>query len=378
MSSIQQDAVGVQTYHVQIINVYKFRNSGCQELTELALAYSEPTLSNSELRTFDSPHLEFCDSLDVLPTWIMFQMPTTRRNGQLWSCEPCRKSKLRCDHATPVCGRCIRRDRQHLCVYHPSPLTREVIRGKRMRDPSPKEPTQPSISSDDWSQRKVTTSAPGFLGHTSYSDAFRDSDSGLELEGISPSPSGFSMDIERIQRGARALVPLKHLFLYREMLTARNKIWKGWTLAWPITLLILSHTEEMWDSVQRDETDTTKQTLLLSRRLFEKQTQPIDLHSDTTCAEFASSIAGRWETIGLLFTLVGAASNAVLRDPGEKYDELGDAESIKVAAVAAGDLCLQFCQSAGIINDIVCSLLLHHTSLLTIVYGDGGKSSTIE
>lgn len=186
------------------------------------------------------------------------------------------------------------------------------------------------------------------------------------------------MDIERIQRGARALVPLKHIFLYREMLTARNKIWKGWTLAWPITLLILSHTEEMWDSVQRDETDTTKQTLLLSRRLFEKQTQPIDLHSDTTCAEFASSIAGRWETIGLLFTLVGAASNAVLRDPGEKYDELGDAESIKVAAVAAGDLCLQFCQSAGIINDIVCSLLLHHTSLLTIVYGDGGKSSTIE
>jgi chromatin structure-remodeling complex subunit RSC3/30 len=158
------------------------------------------------------------------------------------------------------------------------------------------------------------------------------------------------------------------------MLTARQKVWKGWTLAWPITLLILSHTEEMWDSVQREEADETKRTLLLSRRLFEKQTQPIDLHSETTCTEFVTSIAGRWETIGLLLTLVGAAANAVLRDPDEKYDALGDAESIKVTAMAAGDLCLQFCQSAGIINDIVCSLLLHHTALLTIVYGDGGKS----
>lgn len=314
----------------------------------------------------------------------MSEMPTTRRNGQLWSCEPCRKSKLRCDHATPVCGRCIRRNRQHLCVYHPSPLTRVVIpREKRVRVREPKEPKEPkeatelSISSDDWSQRKVTTFAPGFLGHTSYSDAFRDSDSGLELEGILPAPGAFAVDIERIQRGARALVPLKHLSLYREMLTARHKIWKGWTLAWPITLLILSHTEEMWDSVQREEADESKQMLLLSRRLFEKQTRPIYLDSDTTCKEFVSSIAGRWETIGLLFTLVGVASNAVLREPNETFDALGDAESIKVTAVAAGDLCLQFCQSAGIINDIVCSLLLHHTSLLTIVYGDGGKSSTI-
>jgi chromatin structure-remodeling complex subunit RSC3/30 len=200
----------------------------------------------------------------------------------------------------------------------------------------------------------------------------------LELKDISPSPGAFSVDIEHIQRGARALVPLRHLSLYREMLTARHKVWKGWTLAWPITLLILSHTEEMWDSVQRDEADETKQTLLLSRRLFEKQTQPIDLHPDTTCTEFVSSITGRWETIGLLFTLVGAVSNAILRENDDKYEELGDAESIKVSAVAAGDLCLQFCQSAGIINDIVCSLLLHHTFLLTIVYGDGGKSSAIE
>ncbi|KAJ5287250.1 hypothetical protein N7478_002936 [Penicillium angulare] len=47
-----------------------------------------------------------------------------RRNGQLSSCEPCRRSKLRCDHARPYCSRCVRRNRSQKCYYHPSPSTR--------------------------------------------------------------------------------------------------------------------------------------------------------------------------------------------------------------------------------------------------------------
>ncbi|KAF2807241.1 uncharacterized protein BDZ99DRAFT_573110 [Mytilinidion resinicola] len=47
-----------------------------------------------------------------------------RRNGKLQSCEPCRKGKLRCDHMTPTCGRCARRNKSDQCVYHPAPLTK--------------------------------------------------------------------------------------------------------------------------------------------------------------------------------------------------------------------------------------------------------------
>ena len=46
----------------------------------------------------------------------------TRRNGQPQACEMCRKAKVRCDHETPVCGRCARRSL--ICTYHPAPLTR--------------------------------------------------------------------------------------------------------------------------------------------------------------------------------------------------------------------------------------------------------------
>jgi hypothetical protein len=46
-----------------------------------------------------------------------------RRNGKLQSCEPCRKSKLACDHRLDGCGRCRKRRRVDLCVYHPNPMT---------------------------------------------------------------------------------------------------------------------------------------------------------------------------------------------------------------------------------------------------------------
>ncbi|EME84636.1 uncharacterized protein MYCFIDRAFT_203102 [Pseudocercospora fijiensis CIRAD86] len=50
--------------------------------------------------------------------------PSYRRNGKLFSCEPCRRGKLRCDHSSPVCGRCARRGKEDQCIYHPAPLTK--------------------------------------------------------------------------------------------------------------------------------------------------------------------------------------------------------------------------------------------------------------
>ena len=51
-----------------------------------------------------------------------------------------------------------------------------------------------------------------------------------------------------------------------------------------------------------------------------------------------------------------------------------DAKRFAITATAVGDTCLQFCDSSGIINDIVSWLLLHQTSLLAIVYGESGIS----
>ncbi|PSS05238.1 hypothetical protein BD289DRAFT_449101 [Coniella lustricola] len=64
-----------------------------------------------------------------------------RRNGKLQSCEPCRRSKLRCDHVVPACGRCVKRGKVGHCFYHPNPLTR-----KRVASPHhPPPPPAPSV-----------------------------------------------------------------------------------------------------------------------------------------------------------------------------------------------------------------------------------------
>ncbi|PPJ54981.1 hypothetical protein CBER1_05643 [Cercospora berteroae] len=62
---------------------------------------------------------------NVPPTTVETGLvPSYRRNGKLFSCEPCRRGKLRCDHSTPICGRCARRGKESECVYHPAPLTK--------------------------------------------------------------------------------------------------------------------------------------------------------------------------------------------------------------------------------------------------------------
>ncbi|KOS43525.1 hypothetical protein ACN38_g5557 [Penicillium nordicum] len=92
-----------------------------------------------------------------------------------------------------------------------------------------------------------------------------------------------------------------------------------------------------------------------------------------TWEDFQSAAAGRWELIGLLFTLTGLATDWVPHsDRIFMRPNTMDPKSLAITATAVGDICLQFCDSTGIANDIVAWLLLHHTTLLAVVYGESG------
>ncbi|RAL08021.1 uncharacterized protein BO97DRAFT_446425 [Aspergillus homomorphus CBS 101889] len=58
-----------------------------------------------------------------------------RRNRSLASCEPCRKSKIRCDHGKPTCASCQRRGLHPQCWYHPAPLTKHRTSSSSQRQP---------------------------------------------------------------------------------------------------------------------------------------------------------------------------------------------------------------------------------------------------
>jgi chromatin structure-remodeling complex subunit RSC3/30 len=306
-------------------------------------------------------------------------MATPRRNGQLSSCEPCRTSKLRCDHTSPVCGRCERRDLP--CTYHPAPLT-QVIAGIRPKKKIrvARDSTGPGIihglrnDNSAWTRKKASASAPGFLGQTSYSDVFTDISSGLPAGTIhTVGHDAVPVDSKQINLGAQVLVLLENLTFYREVVTTRFKKYKGWTLGWPMTNLIFTVVEEMWDSLKQEEMDTSARALLMSRRLFETFTKDFEVHLSTTWEEFKIASSGRWETVGLLFIITGLATDLVPHD--DPIFNTMDAKSIAITASAVGDICIQFCDNTGIVNDLVSWLLLHQTSLLAVVYGESGMSS---
>jgi hypothetical protein len=52
------------------------------------------------------------------------------------SCEPCRISKIRCDHETPICGKCRARGVTSQCFYHPAPMTKPP--GTPRKQPEPR------------------------------------------------------------------------------------------------------------------------------------------------------------------------------------------------------------------------------------------------
>lgn len=321
-------------------------------------------------------------------------MASTRRNGQLSSCEPCRKSKLRCDHATPVCGRCIRRGRTNACVYHPAPLTQDPSlrppkrRHRTSNDPEtislgqPPIPTPPTRSPDssilpssheaNWNQKRSLITATGFLGLTSHSAVFSENDLASTFQFNTANAYTAAPDAERVELGAQALRLLaREMSFYEKILEARFKIWVGWVLGCPIVsemFASIKNTLRHWISGEDEES-----AVRLSMELFKNGITNVEVSSSMTYRDYISRITCRWETIGALFSIIGLATRFMpYVDPDFFQGEQYDPEGLVVTVTTAADVCLQLCDNTGLVNDPLSWLLLNQTSLLALVHGDLG------
>lgn len=120
--------------------------------------------------------------------------PLQRQNGRLQACDPCRIRKVSCDHALPVCGRCLRKSRQRECKYtasevRPRRLTRRISRTspEAVRNteavPSALSPYTPplsqtrvpnSLSACQQHIPPVTDPGSGYLGSLSHSTVYEE------------------------------------------------------------------------------------------------------------------------------------------------------------------------------------------------------------
>ncbi|KAJ5195465.1 uncharacterized protein N7498_008903 [Penicillium cinerascens] len=329
-----------------------------------------------------------------------------RHNGLLSSCEPCRRSKLRCDHLVPTCGRCRRTRKAAACVYRPNPTrtassttesatvetspTSEAVHLTQMSVPQP----QPIASSPHalrdhyikiWSHRLALNSTPSFLGLTSFSAVYSENEASLkQYESISPlrlpelNPPGaqnttFAVDHRQIKLGAELLSLFFDDFaLYRRTAIACEKGNNSGFMALPTMVTICNAVEGMYSSIP-NHLNSQSWLLVLSRRLFEGTMGQLVTHAEMTLDEYLVALAGRWEAIGLILTLPGKyASRTAVDDPlfhGLAFSAT-DHKNLGILATAGGDLCLQFCESVGVISDPLGWLLLRHIHLLTLVCGD--------
>ncbi|KAL3493935.1 hypothetical protein BJX62DRAFT_234790 [Aspergillus germanicus] len=333
-------------------------------------------------------------------------MATLRKNGQQPSCEPCRTSKLRCDHTTPVCQRCVARNRAEQCVYHPCPLTKprdmrqrkEQIRAKRNSFAA--EPTTVNNTTTtellDWvekapsvlsrSSRRAHTAGEvladsGFLTPISASKSSDDVYRSLESRANSMSDTcAPRVDHKDVEIGAQILAFFEHLSLFAEVIDLRFDIFDGSVysphlIRQSLALLKLLYREALGGTGANGR---QSRLLTLSRTIFQNTAKAIETHPEMTLSEYVPLIAARWDTIGLVFALLGTATYQINQnDPVLKREGIPgkDKHGLRKIAMAASDMCIQFSHKLGAMTDPLFWATLQRTVFLFEMHGSADYRS---
>lgn len=337
-------------------------------------------------------------------------MSAKRRNGLLSSCEPCRLSKLRCDHLTPVCGRCLRKGQSNACNYHPAPLTRSKVfnsveptrarreskrpsifreRGKKLanlrqvyRTSASSAPNQTTTNQHNKpSQNEDSIFAGGFFGPSNCLTAFEEPEhSGNSSTNLCVKTETSTVDSDQIESGARIVALLEDLPIYHRLLDFRYSTCKPWVfsqrLSNEVVMPLYALRDELRRSSSKADKSLRKKALYLSTKLFENTARPVETGRNMT-PEYFSSTAMRWETIGLIFSWLACAM-LLIPDEHEylqSEDGMIDKNELKNIAVEAAETCLAFCDDAGAMSDPLSWLLLRNTLMLDAVYGQSRKFS---
>jgi Fungal Zn(2)-Cys(6) binuclear cluster domain len=310
--------------------------------------------------------------------------PPLRRNGQQAACEPCRKAKLRCDHALPVCSRCKKRRTPTQCVVLATPITK-----------SPLPTTVPSkASSQTLSQvsnpafgveirvgprhdsKWSSFESSGFLGPTSFSATVQHDSLGDEPK--IASDANAEMDVEKAEQlriGVQVLMRLPEeeacqvlmeWYLDNVVVVGVHKLSRRMTLK----ALWLAYGHLLRGQRNAVELEVIARDVLRNGRVSLKQVDdPL---------EWIASFSGantRWEVIGLLFVAFAYALlslpenelSLILREKGR------DRNALVAEMKSCIEACVELCRNS--LNNLVCNLLYFNMLLETILSGDSSKST---
>ncbi|EER23198.1 hypothetical protein D8B26_001281 [Coccidioides posadasii str. Silveira] len=314
--------------------------------------------------------------------------PTTlmlRRNGKPHSCEPCRISKVKCDHTTPICQRCESRGIVSKCYYHPAPLTKRVKpspgsedsqeRPNKRKKPArrTKSPTVASAISPTNLECGLATDQSAYLGSTSFLSVFHDTVPQLSNIAIQPIPPELVRWQNRHLSLQSQLFRLLSAFDLYDRLIENYYDWGLFTIIpAPLILNSLRFTRRY---MENEETSNPKQRNLY-RRISQNTAKPLQLSTETTAEEFCHSFTGenlRWEFIGVIFAMAGLGAISGLTSPATnlaiRFDDGNELSRSSFAAqmVAASNDAIEISRQHEKLNDVMIWLEYTHCVLISMV-----------
>ncbi|KAM5438395.1 hypothetical protein MferCBS31731_004972 [Microsporum ferrugineum] len=316
-----------------------------------------------------------------------------RKNGKPTSCEPCRISKVRCDHVTPICQRCEKRGIADKCYYHEAPLTRA---GPRNRNRVTKLQASSLSGTDAVSRRSSdiesallkyptpsdgkadggTTIQNAYLGSTSFLSVFQETPSGFS------SCSVLSPQVDLGQWGYDAaytelnLARLLSAFdLYEKLIISFYEKYHLTIIPMQLVLTPLRATKAYletggWLQESRQRELYAKITQNTARPL------QIQISSTSSLEDFSALFSGEnlgWEFVGVIYSLAGlsAISDHLLTPvPWSYNEEVQDKEAFAKEMAAACNSCSQLCKRYDNCNDLMIWLHYIYAVLASDVLGE--------
>ncbi|ORX97546.1 hypothetical protein BCR34DRAFT_165121 [Clohesyomyces aquaticus] len=349
-----------------------------------------------------------------------------RRNGKPRSCEPCRISKVKCDHTDPICRKCQARGMADRCFYHPNPMTkppgtprrqsteprRRVVKPKHCETretpghgtltPFHKSPTtalrlddvSPVVSSHPacaWPTppESVTKTAPNppesigsfYLGSTSYASVFAEDrpipDSVHEqpperLSAMPPVLANVKLGsrhcrLDICQSIISRLLPFSLFEKSVKMYVSNSNP----ALVGPLIVFALPKLAQ-----DLKELSVTDNPLAAYAAITKNTARPIKVPASMAASEFYTLFTGqnlRWETLGLIFIVAG--SNAQFTSPDHPVFTLEDGKKIDKDEfiedmIQASNYCINLCQVHGAVNDLMVWLMYQNMLATSNFYGD--------
>jgi len=332
-----------------------------------------------------------------------------RRNGKEQACEPCRRSKLRCDHNAPCCGRCKRRKRTDECRYEASPSKISTPRPgatKAVFDPKGNLPLD-LVYPDSYDffaagSSYVEKCPNGFLGPTAYSAIFLENQSELDMDSLDPckgyhkhsNNAGVSSLTHHISLPhnvgrhtlSRAAMRMGMFILnsfpsqqISTMLLDRYTVFDDITSHIPTIKQAHRSLWDTWGTYLQEPREASK-LAIASEKLCRNGWSLLGTEPPKNRHEWVNSFTGphlRWEMIGVLLAIFGLSAISLPDwDPlfaTTRNDNRNDRKKFASSMRDLVESCLVLCDHADNVSDLTVDLLQFSTTLQT--YCETGKTS---